>query len=73
MISVKNVTMKFNLGIEATSFKETFIALFDKKRRVSKERSDIVRVRLGLALSRHRRETGYHPRTKRFESGCKWQ
>ncbi len=40
MISVKNVTMKFNLGIEATSFKETFIALFDKKRRVSKEKNE---------------------------------
>ena len=26
MISVKNVTMKFNLGIEASSFKETFIS-----------------------------------------------
>lgn len=40
MISVKNVTMKFNLGIEATSFKETFISLFDKKRRVSKEKNE---------------------------------
>ncbi len=42
MISVKNVTMKFNLGIEATSFKETFIALFDKKRRVSKEKNELL-------------------------------
>ena len=42
MISVKNVTMKFNLGIEATSFKETFIALFDKKRRVSKEKNEFL-------------------------------
>jgi len=42
MINVKNVTMKFNLGIEATSFKETFISLFDKKRRVSKERNELV-------------------------------
>lgn len=42
MISVKNVTMKFNLGIEATSFKETFISLFDKKRRVSKEKNDFL-------------------------------
>lgn len=40
MIRIKNVTMKFNLGIEATSFKETFIALFDKKRRVSKEKNE---------------------------------
>ena len=40
MIRVKNVTMKFNLGIEATSFKETFISLFDKKRRVSKEKNE---------------------------------
>ena len=40
MISVKNVTMKFNLGIEATSFKETFIALFDKKRRISKAKNE---------------------------------
>lgn len=42
MISVKNVTMKFNLGIEATSFKETFIALFDKRRRVSKEKNELL-------------------------------
>lgn len=42
MISVKNVTMKFNLGIEATSFKETFISLFDKKRRVSKEKNELL-------------------------------
>lgn len=42
MISVKNVSMKFNLGIEATSFKETFISLFDKKRRVSKEKNELL-------------------------------
>lgn len=42
MISVKNVTMKFNLGIEASSFKETFISLFDKKRRVSKEKNELL-------------------------------
>lgn len=42
MIRVKNVTMKFNLGIEATSFKETFISLFDKKRRVSKEKNELL-------------------------------
>ena len=30
MIKVENVSMKFNLGMEAGSFKETFIALFDK-------------------------------------------
>ncbi len=35
MIKLKNVSMKFNLGIEKTySIKEAFIALFDKKRRV---------------------------------------
>lgn len=33
MIKLKNVSMKFNLGIEATSFKETFINLFSKKKR----------------------------------------
>lgn len=42
MIRVKNVSMKFNLGIEATSFKETFISLFDKKRRVSKEKNEFL-------------------------------
>ena len=42
MISVKNVTMKFNLGIEATSLKETFISLFDKKRRISKEKNELL-------------------------------
>ncbi len=42
MISVKNVTMKFNLGIEATSFKETFISLFDRKRRVSKDKNELL-------------------------------
>ena len=40
MIKVENVSMKFNLGMEAGSFKETFIALFDKKRRVSKEKNE---------------------------------
>ena len=33
MIELKNVSMKFNLGIEATSFKETFVNLFSKKKR----------------------------------------
>ena len=42
MISVKNVTMKFNLGIEATSFKETFISLFNRKKRVSKEKNEFL-------------------------------
>lgn len=42
MISVKNVTMKFNLGIEATSLKETFISLFDKRRRISKEKNELL-------------------------------
>ena len=42
MISVSNVTMKFNLGIEATSFKETFISLFDKRRRISKEKNELL-------------------------------
>ena len=38
MISVKNVSMKFDLGIEKeNSFKNKFIALFDKKRRRKKE------------------------------------
>lgn len=40
MIKVENVSMKFNLGMEAGSLKETFIALFDKKRRVSKEKNE---------------------------------
>lgn len=40
MIKVDNVSMKFNLGMEATSFKETFIALFNKKRRVSKDKNE---------------------------------
>ncbi len=35
MIKLKNVSMRFNLGIEKTySIKEAFIAFFDKKRRV---------------------------------------
>ena len=38
MISVKNVSMKFDLGIEReNSFKNKFISLFDKKRRRKKE------------------------------------
>lgn len=40
MITVENVSMKFNLGIEAGSFKETFISLFDKKRRISKQKNE---------------------------------
>ena len=40
MISVNNVSMKFNLGMEAGSFKETFISLFDKKRRVNKKNNE---------------------------------
>lgn len=40
MIKVENVSMKFNLGMEAGSFKETFIALFDKRRRVSKDKNE---------------------------------
>lgn len=37
MIKLKNVSMKFNLGIEKNySIKEAFIAFFDKKRRVKK-------------------------------------
>lgn len=38
MIDIKNVSMKFDLGIEkGSSFKNMFIALFDKKRRRKKE------------------------------------
>ena len=33
MIELNNISMKFNLGIEATSFKETFINLFNRKKR----------------------------------------
>ena len=40
MIKVDNVSMKFNLGMEAGSFKETFISLFDKNRRVSKTKNE---------------------------------
>lgn len=37
MITIENVTMKFNLGIEKEfSIKEAFIAFFDKKRRTKK-------------------------------------
>ncbi len=38
MITVKNVSMKFDLGIEkGNSFKNKFIAIFDRKRRHKKE------------------------------------
>lgn len=38
MISVKNVSMKFDLGVEkGNSFKNKFIAIFDRKRRHKKE------------------------------------
>ena len=40
MIRLNNVSMKFNLGIEASSFKETFISFFDKKRRIKKDRNE---------------------------------
>ena len=40
MINIENVSMKFNLGIEAGSLKETFISLFDKKRRINKEKNE---------------------------------
>lgn len=40
MIKLDNVSMKFNLGIEAGSFKETFISIFDKKRRKSKSKNE---------------------------------
>lgn len=40
MIKVDNVSMKFNLGMEASSFKDTFIALFNKKRRINKEKNE---------------------------------
>jgi len=40
VIRLNNVSMKFNLGIEATSIKETFISLFDKKRRKRKDRNE---------------------------------
>ena len=36
MIKLEHVSMKFNLGIEATSFKETFISLFSRKKRNKK-------------------------------------
>ena len=36
MIKLEHVSMKFNLGIESTSFKETFISLFSKKKRKKK-------------------------------------
>ena len=40
IVKVNNVSMKFNLGMEAGSFKETFISLFDKKRRVNKKNNE---------------------------------
>lgn len=40
MIKVKNVSMRFNLGIEAGSLKETFIGLFDRKKRKNKARNE---------------------------------
>lgn len=40
MIKVEDISMKFNLGIEAGSLKETFIALFNRKRRVSKDKNE---------------------------------
>ena len=42
MIKVENVTMKFNLGIEASSFKETFISFFDRKRRIPKVKNELI-------------------------------
>ena len=42
MIRVENVTMKFNLGIEASSFKETFISFFDRKRRIPKVKNELI-------------------------------
>lgn len=33
MIKLENISMKFNLGIEATSFKETFISILSGKRK----------------------------------------
>ena len=39
MIKVENVSMMFNLGIEATSFKETFISLFSRKKKKNKEKN----------------------------------
>jgi len=40
MIRLDDVSMRFNLGIEAGSFKETFISLFSRKRRKSKIKND---------------------------------
>ena len=37
MIQAKNVSMKFDLGVEATSFKETFIHLFSGKKKKEKK------------------------------------
>ena len=36
MIELEHISMKFNLGIEATSFKETFISLFSRKKKKKK-------------------------------------
>lgn len=40
MIRLNNVSMRFNLGIEATSIKETFISLFDKKKKNKKDKNE---------------------------------
>lgn len=37
MIRAEHVSMKFDLGVEATSFKETFINLFTKKTKKEKK------------------------------------
>ena len=40
MIKVENVSMRFNLGMEASSLKESFIAIFDRKKRNLKKKND---------------------------------
>lgn len=40
MITLEHISMKFNLGIEATSFKETFISLFSKKKKKKKANNE---------------------------------
>ena len=40
MIEVDNVSMRFNLGIEAGSIKETFISVFDRKRKKKKVKNE---------------------------------
>ena len=37
MIRAENISMKFDLGVEATSFKETFIHLFSHKEKKQKK------------------------------------